>query len=459
VVRSGQVQVILSEQNAPGPSGRDHRPRRPQDDDQRPQLGGEGVHGRLRGRHLPHLVEPSSRGRSKPGRRLPADAHASTPARSPTGSPMRRRRWWSAPAAGTFPRSTCSSMGVPASGSLFDFGLYALPRGSGGAQRRHRPYFYLPKLESHLEARLWNDVFVYAQDRLGMGRGHDPGHRPHRDHPRRLRDGRDPLRAARPLRRAQRRTVGLHLLDDQEVRDRPDRIVLPDRAQVTMTVPFMRAYTELQVATCHRRGAHAIGGMAAFIPNRRDPEVTETALAKVTEDKRREAEPGLRRHLGGPPRPGPGRHAGVRRRAGRPTQPAGTARPDVAVTAETSSTPVEGGDHRGRPAHQRLGRDPLPGLVADGEGRRRHRQPDGGRRHRRDLALADLAVGPHGGEADDGRVTAELVRAIADEETGDPNRWWETTPTPPLRRGPRSCSSRSLWATSSSSSSPCPPTS
>ena len=160
-----------------------------------------------------------------------------------------------------------------------------LERGTG-------PYFYLPKLESHLEARLWNDVFRFAEEQLGLAARHDQGHRPHRDDPRRLRDGRDPLGAARALRRPQRGPLGLHLQLHQEVpRARPSSC--SPTAQVTMTVPFMRAYAQLLVKTCHRRGAHAMGGMAAFIPSRRDPELNERALAKVREDKQREAGDGF----------------------------------------------------------------------------------------------------------------------------------------------------------------------
>jgi malate synthase len=182
--------------------------------------------------------------------------------------------------------------GEPVSGSLFDFGLYmfhsakrALARGSG-------PYFYVPKLESHLEARLWNDVFVHAQDALGIPRG--------------------TIRATvlietilaafemdEILYELREHSAGLNagrwdyiFSVIKKFRHRDD-FVLPDRSAVTMTVPFMRAYTELLVKTCHRRGAFAMGGMAAFIPNRRDPEVTETALTKVREDKAREAGDGF----------------------------------------------------------------------------------------------------------------------------------------------------------------------
>mgnify|MGYP001182239402 FL=1 len=182
--------------------------------------------------------------------------------------------------------------GEPISASLFDFGLYffhnaheLLARGSG-------PYFYLPKLESHLEARLWNDVFNFAQDRLGIPRGTiratvlietilaafemDEILWELRDHAAGLNAGRWDY-------------IFSVIKKFRRHRD----FLLPDRAQVTMTVPFMRAYTELLVRTCHRRGAHAIGGMAAFIPSRRDPQVNEVALAKVREDKEREANDGF----------------------------------------------------------------------------------------------------------------------------------------------------------------------
>ena len=175
----------------------------------------------------------------------------------------------------------------PISASLFDFGLYMFRNAQELVDRGSGPYFYLPKLESHLEARLWNDVFVAAQEQLGIPHG--------------------TIRATVLI----ETILGALEMEEilYEIRDhaaglnagRWDYIfsaikkfarradtVLPDRGQVTMTVPFMRAYTELMVRTCHKRGAHAIGGMAAFIPNRRDPEVTETALRKVQEDKLRE---------------------------------------------------------------------------------------------------------------------------------------------------------------------------
>ncbi|MGZ8756155.1 MAG: malate synthase A [Acidimicrobiia bacterium] len=177
------------------------------------------------------------------------------------------------------------------SASLFDFGMYLFHGGRAALEAGTGPYFYLPKLESHLEARLWNDVFVYSQEILGIPRGTI-----------RATVLIETLLAAfemdEILYELREHSAGLNagrwdyiFSVIKKLRNHPE-FVLPDRSQVTMTVPFMKAYTELQVATCHRRGAHAIGGMAAFIPNRRDPEVTERALARVTEDKTREAAQG-----------------------------------------------------------------------------------------------------------------------------------------------------------------------
>ena len=177
--------------------------------------------------------------------------------------------------------------GRPMSASLFDFGLYFL-RNHG----RNGRYLYLPKLESHLEARLWNDVFAWAQERLGVARGTikatvlietilaafemDEILYELRDHSAGLNAGRwDYIFSV-----------------IKKLGHRPE-FVLPDRAAVTMAVPFMRSYCELLVKTCHARGAHAMGGMAAFIPSRRDADVNALALEKVREDKDREASQGF----------------------------------------------------------------------------------------------------------------------------------------------------------------------
>lgn len=176
-----------------------------------------------------------------------------------------------------------------ASASLVDFGLYFFHNARRLVEMGRGPYFYLPKLESHLEARLWNDVFVLAQERVGLPRGTV-----------RATVLIETITAAfemeEILYELREHCAGLNagrwdyiFSVIKNFRARGRRFVLPDRSQVTMTVPFMRAYTELLVATCHRRGAHAIGGMSAFIPNRRDPEVTERALAQVRADKEREA--------------------------------------------------------------------------------------------------------------------------------------------------------------------------
>ena len=178
--------------------------------------------------------------------------------------------------------------GSPISATVFDFGLAFFHNAREQLARGSGPYFYLPKLESHLEARLWNEVFVAAQDALGVPRGSI-----------RATVLIETILAAfemdEILWELREHAAGLNagrwdyifsLI--KKFRTRPD-MTLPDRMQVTMAVPFMRAYQQLLVRTCHARGAHAIGGMSAFIPNRRQPEVTENALARVREDKQREA--------------------------------------------------------------------------------------------------------------------------------------------------------------------------
>jgi malate synthase len=182
--------------------------------------------------------------------------------------------------------------GEPVSASLFDFGLYFFHNAGRLLERGTGPYFYLPKLESHLEARLWNDVFVHAQEALGV-----------------------PARTIKAtvlvetilaafemdeiLYELREHSAGLNagrwdymFSIIKKFRHRPE-FVLPDRNAVTMTAPFMRAYTELLVQTCHRRGAHAMGGMAAFVPSRKTPQINEAALAKVRADKQREAGDGF----------------------------------------------------------------------------------------------------------------------------------------------------------------------
>src|SRR5438874_6224182 len=182
--------------------------------------------------------------------------------------------------------------GKPVSGSLADFGLFFFHNARETLDRGTGPYFYLPKMESHLEARLWNDVFVFAQDRLRIPRGSVratvlietlPAVFEMDEILYELRDHSSGLNAGRW-------DYIFSLI--KKLRTRRD-LILPDRQQITMTVPFMRAYTELMVKTCHRRGAHAMGGMAPFIPTRKDPEVNEKALAQTRSDKEREVADGF----------------------------------------------------------------------------------------------------------------------------------------------------------------------
>jgi len=181
--------------------------------------------------------------------------------------------------------------GTPVPGSLFDFGLYFFHNARELLERGTGPYFYLPKLESHREAAIWNDVFVFAQDALGVPRGSvratvlietlpaafemDEILWELRDHSGGLNCGRWD-----------------YIFSFIKTRAHEAEAVLPDRSQVTMEQPFLRAYTQLAVKTCHRRGIHAMGGMAAQIPIKGDPEASERALAKVRADKLREVKDG-----------------------------------------------------------------------------------------------------------------------------------------------------------------------
>ncbi|WP_284574947.1 malate synthase A [Streptomyces sp. 2P-4] len=186
---------------------------------------------------------------------------------------------------------TVDGRAVP--GALVDFGLYFFHNAQRLIDLGKGPYFYLPKTESHLEARLWNDIFVFAQDYVGIPQG--------------------TVRATvliETITAAYEMEEILYELRDhaaglnagrwdylfsivKNFRDGGEKFVLPDRNAVTMTAPFMRAYTELLVRTCHKRGAHAIGGMAAFIPSRKDAEANRIAFEKVKADKDREANDGF----------------------------------------------------------------------------------------------------------------------------------------------------------------------
>lgn len=182
--------------------------------------------------------------------------------------------------------------GQPISASFFDFGLYFFHNAHELLKRESGPYFYLPKMESHLEARLWNDVFIFSQEQLSIEQG--------------------TIRATvlietilaafemeEILFELKEHASGLnagrwdYIFSLIKKMSTHPRFSLPDRAQITMAVPFMKAYSQLLVKTCHKRGAHAIGGMAAFIPSRKDPQINQTAISKVKEDKLRESGDGF----------------------------------------------------------------------------------------------------------------------------------------------------------------------
>ena len=178
--------------------------------------------------------------------------------------------------------------GQPVSGSLFDFGLYLFHNAKELLASKTGPYFYLPKMESHLEARLWNDVFIHGQNALGIPQGSiratvlietilasfemDEILYELRDHSAGLNCGRWD-----------------YIFSFIKKFSRDPKAVFPDRAQVTMTTHFLRSYSKLLIRTCHRRNIHAMGGMAAFIPIKSDPVANEKAIAQVRADKEREA--------------------------------------------------------------------------------------------------------------------------------------------------------------------------
>jgi citrate lyase beta subunit len=284
--------------------------------------------------------------------------------------------------------------GQRVSGGIFDFALFFFHNAREQLARGAGPYFYLPKMESHLEARLWNDIFVRAQDALGLPQGTikatvlvetilaafemDEILYELREHSAGLNAGRwDYIFSC-----------------IKKFRTDTD-FCLAERAKVTMTAPFMRSYALLLLKTCHRRGAPAIGGMSALIPIKNDPEKNAIAMAGIVSDKKRDAtdgydggwvahpglvEPAMKEFLAVPGRQAEPVGEAARGRAGRRRRPAGL--------------PARDADHRGRPAQQHQRRHPLPGRLARRQRLRADPQPHGGRRHRRDQPLAGLAVDP-----------------------------------------------------------------
>ena len=304
-------------------------------------------------------------------------------------------RSWSGRAAGTWTRSTSSSTGSRAVRQPDRLRAVHGDLGPQAARAKGKgPYFYLAKNESYLEARLWNDAFTIAQDALGIPRG--------------------TIRATvlietipaafqmeEILYELREHSAGLNagrwdylFSVIKNFRSRGRDFVLPDRNSVTMTAPFMRAYTELLVKTCHRRGAHAIGGMAAFIPSRRDPEVNKVAMDKVRQDKTRESGDGFDGSWVAHPDLVPlCREVFDGVLGDRPNQ-LDKLRDEVSVTAEDLLSVRQ---DPGEITEAGLRNDISVGLqylasLAERVRRRRDLQPDGGRGHRGDRPVPGLAV-------------------------------------------------------------------
>ena len=234
--------------------------------------------------------------------------------------------------------------GEPVSASLFDFGLAVFHNAREQLERGTGPYFYLPKLESHLEARLWNDAFVLAQDELGIPQGSI-----------KATVLIETILAAfemeEILYELREHSAGLNAgrwdyIFSVIKKFRERDFVLPGPRAGDHGGAVHAGLHRPARRTCHRRGAHAIGGMAAFIPSRRDPEVNEVALAKVREDKERESRQRLRRHLGRAPRPRAGRHRDLRRRARRRarTRSSGCARTSPSSADDLLDFEIPGGE-------------------------------------------------------------------------------------------------------------------
>ena len=257
-------------------------------------------------------------------------------------------------------------------------------------------------MESHLEARLWNDVFTFAEDELGIAPGTIratvlietiPAAFEMEEILYELRDHASGLNAGR---------WDYLFSIIKYFRDAGPEFVLVDRADITMTAPFMRAYTELLVKTCHRRGAFAMGGMAAFIPSRKDAEIN---ACRLRQGERRQDPRGrgrLRRLLGRPPRPGAGLPGGLRRRASAtgPTRSTGSAtRSQVSGPELLDVASARGGNTETGLRNNLYVAVAYTAVWLSGNGAVGDPQPDGGRRHRRDLPIPGLAADPQRGGA------------------------------------------------------------
>ena len=277
-------------------------------------------------------------------------------------------------------------------GAFVDFGLYLFHNHAALKQRGSGPYFYLPKTESHLEARLWADVFRHAEQVLGLT-------------PQSIKATVliETILAAfemdEILWELRDYIVGLncgrwdYIFSFIKKFSRYPEFVLPDRQQVTMTTHFLRSYSRLLIKTCHRRGAYAMGGMAAQIPIKNDPAANEAALAKVRADKEREAGDGHDGTWVAHPGLVPVAMEIFDRLMPTPNQ-LHRKLEDVEVRAADLLAVPDGDDHRNRPAQQRQRVAAVHGIVAGRQWLRADPQPHGGRRDRRDRAFPGLAMDP-----------------------------------------------------------------
>ena len=338
--------------------------------------------------------------------------------------------------------------GRPVSASLFDIALYLRWNGLASLARGSGPYVYLAKLESRHEAELWNDVFIAAQEAVGLPRGIDPRDRPDRDDHRVVRDGGDPVRAARALGGPQRGPLGLHLQRDQEVPRRPGaRAAGPRRGDDGGAVHArLHRAARARLPPPRRARDRRHGGVH---PEPRRDAVNEQAFARVREDKEREAGQGFDGTWVAHPGPRAARARDLRRGARRAAQPEGApARGRRCPTRRPCSRSIarRAIDHARRRPDERLGRPALPRLLARRRRRGRDRQPHGGRRHRRDLARAAVAVDPPRLPHERGRDRSR-PRSTSASATPCWRDCRRRAPAP--RRARRACSTRSCWTATS----------
>ena len=428
------------------PPGRDHRPDRPEDDDQRAQLRRQGLARRPRGRQHPAVGERGRRP-AQPARRDHRQHRLHQPGGQgvPPRATASTRPSSSGRAAGTCRRSTSSSTASGPSGSLVDFALYLATCGQLQLDRGQGPYFYLPKMESHLEARLWNDAFNLGPGLPRHPARHDPRDRADRDLSGGVRDGGDPLRAARPLGRAERRPLGLHVQRDQEL-PHPRRGLraagpqLGDDDGAVHARLHRAAGPHLPQARRARDrrdgGVHPEQGRGAATRSRsRSSPRTRRARRTTASTARGSRTPAWSRPAG---------RSSTRSSATSPTSSTGCARtctsppPTCSTCGRRRATSTEQGCATTSRRH------PVPRVLAARLRRGRHLQPDGGRRHRGDLAQPGLAVAaqrrqvladgetghPRAGRADDRRGDDRRART----RRGDARRGAGTTPARPLRR-------------------------